>query len=352
MDKMSDMRESEHKRASSYLSAFSRFADVLNDLSQRFRPRWREKLGDLTLSQWFYLVAIITLLFVAEEGTDLETHSIVGIIAGIGLLRELWHLFQRVWQKMLGKGFFLVLYAATANFALAISALKINAIAGIEPTPFVFTLAFTTLLMLPFWLTVATALFCSVALIGLNFWLLISILLRLIGIKIKVHWEDTSFVFLTMLLRVILIPFVIAVLFNIVTPYAQQIELFDTPMQMLETSKSTELDGQESGEADGFELIITSGMQSTNAQQQNDAASATGEDILEIKPVRYLDTIVANFIYYFEAYPHSACIKTDKQRSLIIDENLMMVVEKDDSDIGFTFAVQACIPKFEQKAAQ
>ena len=52
---------------------------------------------------------------------------------------------------MLGKGLILVLYAATANFALAISAIEINIITGIEPGPFVFTLGFATLIMLPFW---------------------------------------------------------------------------------------------------------------------------------------------------------------------------------------------------------
>jgi hypothetical protein len=57
----------------------------------------------------------------------------VGFIAGAGVIRELWHVFNRIWEHMLGKALILFLYAATANFALAISALKINVITGIEP---------------------------------------------------------------------------------------------------------------------------------------------------------------------------------------------------------------------------
>jgi hydrogenase-4 membrane subunit HyfE len=51
---------------------------------------------------------------------------------------------------MLSKALTLVLCAATTYFALAISALKINLIRGIEPRPFIFTLSFSTLIMLLF----------------------------------------------------------------------------------------------------------------------------------------------------------------------------------------------------------
>jgi hypothetical protein len=51
---------------------------------------------------------------------------------------------------MLSKALILVLCAATTYFVLAISALKINLIRGIEPRPFTFTLSFATLIKLPF----------------------------------------------------------------------------------------------------------------------------------------------------------------------------------------------------------
>ncbi len=51
---------------------------------------------------------------------------------------------------MLSKALILVLFAATTNFVLAISALKINLIRDIEPGPFIFTFSSATLIMLPF----------------------------------------------------------------------------------------------------------------------------------------------------------------------------------------------------------
>jgi hypothetical protein len=198
----------------------------------------RRKLSELTLSQWMYTIAFVLLLNNMDKDITQDPALMwVGLIAGVGLSRELWHVFNRIWQHMLGKGFILVLYAATANFALAVSALKINAIAGIEPSPFIFTLGFTTLIMLPFWLLVASIIFFSVALIAGNLWLIISILLRLVRVRVKVHWEDQSFVFITMLLRLLLIPYVIMSIIFMAIPYAEQIELFDHPIAMLKQAK-------------------------------------------------------------------------------------------------------------------
>jgi hypothetical protein len=338
---------------------FGKIAILLNKLKSRIKPRFREKLSTLTISQWFYFAAFICLIsFVDDLDQEDDGLYLVGILAGIGMMREFLHLFHQVWQKLLGKGFILVLYAGTANFALAVSAIKINAIAGIEPSPFIFTLGFTTLLMLPFWLTVATVVFFSAALICINLWILISILLRIIRIKIKVHWEDRSFVFLTMFLRLILIPVVIMTLGLMIKPYADQIEMFNSAAVMLENEKFSPEQIEQIENAREEEVIeLIKEFRAQNAEQQklsDDQELVTStesnldnaaESKPKISPTRYLDTMVATFIYWFEAYPYSKCLKLPQQRSLIIDENLMLLVEKDKSELGYKFSVQECIPR-------
>lgn len=339
MDQITDTRPAKDADFK-YKNKFFSVAGFMERFSHR--ESFKYKLSQLTLSQWFYVVA--SLLFVVLFDGDYENDGLVwvGVIAGIGLFRELWHLFQRVWDKMLGKGIILILYAATANFALAISALKINAIAGIEPTPFVFTLGFTTLLMLPFWLTIATALFFSIALVALNFWLLISILLRLVRIKIQVHWEDRSFVFITMIMRLVLIPAVIMTLGTIIMPYAKQIETFDGPVNFLSVQDLTDEQVQQ--------LRESSEEKAEAMLEQFKLKNATTEDAEQnsgAKKVRHLDRIVATFIYWFETYPNSGCVKAENQRSLVIDENSILVVERDKSELGFKFAVLPCVPKYQ-----
>ncbi|WP_299073928.1 hypothetical protein [uncultured Paraglaciecola sp.] len=300
----------------------------------------RKKLSLLTLSQWMYLAAGLLLLMQQEQSIEQTSEVLlVGAIAALGLIRELWHVFNRVWEHMLGKGLILVLYAATANFALAVSALKINVITGIEPQPFIFTLGFVTLIMLPFWMLLSSIVFFSVALIVGNLWLVIGILLRLIRVKIKVHWEDKSFVFITMILRIILIPYVIMSLLYIALPYAKQIELFEQSIAFIK-----KIGNEEQTSGDNPPLVIE------ESESENLPATLSNTPfILSIdqdNQIKWIDKLIAGFIYHFETYPKSACKKPDEQRSLPIDENSILLVQQDDSELGYFFSVGPCVGNF------
>jgi hypothetical protein len=303
-------------------------------------PSLRKKLSLLTLSQWMYFLAFSLLLIQSDQdNVDVSELLWVGVIAGIGLVRELWHVFNRIWEHMLGKGLILVLYAATANFALAISALKINVITGIEPGPFVFTLGFTTLIMLPFWLLMTSVIFFSVALIAGNLWLIIGLLLRLVRVKVKVHWEDKSFVIITMILRIILIPNVIVSIFFMAVPYAKQIELFEQSIAFVKTAVK-----EEKTNVPNDKLII-------NETDTNDSSIYFNNRQLtllvdEEDQIKWLDKLIAGFIYHFETYPKSACMKPSEHRSLPIDENLILLVTQDDSELGYQFSVGPCVGNY------
>ena len=170
-------------------------------------------------SQWCYFVAAILFIFgiMKEEGNNYSV--LAGWVAFFGLGRELLHLFQRIWDTTLGKGAILILYASTANIALAYAAMKINLISGVEPTPFVFTLGFTTLVLMPFWITLSTVMVFLVFLILVNLWLLVRLPLKLIGFDIQLHWEDKNRAVLTMFLRIVLIPLALISILEAATPY-------------------------------------------------------------------------------------------------------------------------------------
>ena len=303
----------------------------------------RKKMSMLTLSQWMYLIAILLLFFVQENQDTQEISGLlwVGAIAGFGLIRELWHVFNRIWEHMLGKGLILIMYAATANFALAVSALKINNITGIEPEPFVFTLGFATLIMLPFWMLLSSIVFFSVALIAGNIWLVVGILLRLVRVKIKVHWEDRSFVIITMILRIILIPYVLMSLLFVAVPYAKQIELFAQSIAFLKKT------GEENESVENDPLYIDeSGSDDITLTFNNTPFSlSTDED----EQIKWIDKLIAGFIFHFETYPKSACKKSPEQHSLPIDENSILLVTEDDSDLGYLFSVGPCVGNYADK---
>jgi hypothetical protein len=307
-------------------------------------PSLRNKFSQLTLSQWMYLIAFF--LVVIDIGQDHELLW-VGAIAGVGLVRELWHVFNRIWEHMLGKAFILVLYAATANFALAISALKINVITGIEPGPFVFTLGFATLIMLPFWLLMSSIIFFSVALIVGGLWSIIGVLLRPLGVKIKIHWEDNTFVFMTMLLRLVLIPFVIMSIFFMAVPYAKQIELFAQPIALLKKATAeNNFEVEQLNDKTQIDVIDTKDTKDTKDITFTFNNRPFSIPVDEEGHVKWLDKLIAGFIYHFETYPKSACKKSPLQRSLPIDENLILLVTEDDSALGYQFGVGPCVGNY------
>jgi len=314
-------------------------------------PLLRKKFSQLTLSQWMYLIAFLLVLIPSEQGGGQDYELLwVGAIAGVGLVRELWHVFNRIWEHMLGKAFILVLYAATANFALAISALKINVITGIEPGPFVFTLGFATLIMLPFWLLMSSIIFFSMALIAGSLWSIVGVLLRPLGVKVKIHWEDNTFVFMTMLLRLVLIPYVIMSIFFMAVPYAKQIELFAQPIALLKKANAdNKVVAQEPNDKTQIDVIDTKDTKNVTFVFNNRPFLIPVDEEGQIK---WLDKLIAGFIYHFETYPKSACKKSSFQRSLPIDENLILLVTEDDSALGYQFSVGPCVGNYSDVERQ
>jgi hypothetical protein len=287
-----------------------------------------------TPSQLCYFLAISLLIInIFIEG---DYAIWIALLAFVGLLRELFNIFHRVWDTAIGKGFIVITYASTVNFALAFAALKINAITGVEPMPFVFTLGFTTLILMPFWIALSSVILFLTVLILANLWLLVSLLLRIVGIKLKVHWEDKKRAVLTMLMRIILIPIVLLNLFAVMLPFSNT-DFVSGPLQFDGPLLTINLGDEDS---DSLQTDTTE----TESIQNNQEA----EDILESLHETQLlvEKAIANFIFYLEAYPNSACQKSDEQRSVIIDENMLLLISKnEEAPHGFDYAVAKCVPR-------
>ncbi|TAP41473.1 hypothetical protein [Alteromonas sp. KUL49] len=295
-------------------------------------------------SQLCYFAACSLL---AIQGFWAEEVNIIvpGFIALVGLTRELLGLFHYLWSYSLGKAAILILYATTANVALAFAAMQINLITGVEPTPFVFTLGFTTVVMLPFWITVATISFFFMFMIVANLWLLLRLPFRLLGFKPAIHWEDKKHPFVTMIMRIVLIPVVMISLATVTSPYFA-VTFGNIPININFLEEDVAL-------IDNNGNISTDVSELTTPQQQAamDEAQAINDTIGSFQATneekaKLIRRFIAHFLFYFESYPNSACIKTTEQRSVIIDENMVLLISPDESgEYGYKFDVTRCEPR-------
>lgn len=355
----------------------------------------RRSLSWLTFNQKVYLISALALLLsfsagesgimgVVDDGPDTERRvgiwMLIGLFAGIAVCRELWQIFQKIWSTTVGKALILVLYAGTANFALAVAGQKVNHVAGIEPGPLIFTTGFTALLMLPFWILGSTLVFSSIALLITNLWLALCILLRIVRVKLRAHWEETHLVIVTLIARIILIPVFNTSLAYFLQPYSEEITIFkgviaslevreekavlvvnrssdeehdnsepflvDVPMQIIEGESFTGLT-VEPGSAEEAMALAEIAQANTQFLDGNTGIGGSGE-----RQWTLIDNFIAYFIYFFETYPSSACQKNANERVLPIvslnEESMLSATLAPGSDLGVEFSVKPCIPHYSE----
>lgn len=319
----------------------ARMANVITDIKTLKISQW---VSQYTPSQLCYFAA--TLLLLISIFTEMDFLPATAIIAFLGLIRELLNLFNRIWATTLGKSLTLITYASTANLALAFAALKINLITGVEPMPFVFTLGFSTLILMPFWIALSSVVMFLCVLIIANAWLLISIPLRLIGLPVVIHWEDTHRALLTMLMRIVLIPIVLVHLFNIMLPYIGQ-DVFDEPISIsLNNDNESDTQTDKTEVAEATEALLSAPSEAQSQEQQDPLHLRVQEQEQDelINRQRFIENLIADFIFYFEAYPYSACVKEPEQKSVILDDYTVLLITKNSEALhGYDFIVAKCI---------
>lgn len=351
------------------LGPVKRIIARLNHVAGRVKAwQFSQWAKNYNYSQWCYFIASMLLLadFLTSDGTSQEV--LAGWVAFFGLTRELLHLFKHMWNTMLGKSVILILYASTANIALAYAAMQINAITGIEPTPFIFTLGFTTLVLLPVWVTISTTFLFLLFLIAANLWLLIRLPLKLFGFNVQLHWEDKKRAFLTMILRIFLIPFAVVSILTFTHPYfasylngpaPSEVTQKNTMNDFNNVSSDTQAIEEDKTIEDSVEDLnndlqkqMQGQVQAPPQEEANEEPAdffnmdfgVSPEDLETAKSKNlFIQRLIAGFIWHFESYPHSHCEKPSNARSVPIDENSVLFVLKDKTtQIGYRYEVALC----------
>ena len=331
-------------------------------------PSLKSVARDLTFNQKIYFISALALFITAlsggyagEEGAapSNEFHvgfgSLVGLFAGIAVCRELWQIFQKIWSSVIGKAVILVVYAGTANFALAVAGQKVNHVAGIEPGPLIFTTGFTALLMLPFWIIGSTLVFSSLALLATNLWFVICLLLRIVRVKVRAHWEETRFVLVTLLARIILIPVFTGSLVQFIEPYSDEITIFQGVIASLEVNEEQAflVVNNSTEHSIPINQVITHDLRASIVAEANGSLADDRVETVDLgidssPQWTKIDTLIAYFIYFFETYPSSACQKAAEERVLPIgslnEESMLSATLAPGSELGVIFAIKPCNP--------
>ena len=307
--------------------------------------QWRSGLGErwalLHANQIIYALALI--LFVFADGDIEEQNStmwLIGLFAFFGMARELWAIFIKVWESTFGRLILLVLYAAIANFTLAVASQKVNIVINADPTQLYHTLGVTTLLILPLWLMIVSVvamivIFGLLQIVRLLRGLLVS--MRIIGKKAK---PKEAFPKTFSVVRLILLAPVSMTMITSLSWYGDQLNLPHTPgfrftssaEGMVDKKIATvglnviegELQKENLSEQDRKELLTAKNKLlerldvSTNpdapenipkVEPNEDPLVNLNDAIVEqtnIKPpkIYFLDTLIASFVYNYEAFEY------------------------------------------------
>lgn len=295
-----------------------------------------------TASQYAYFSAVFCLIIGIAFSTEFELWmNAAGVFAFFGMLRELLSLFRKLWHTILGKSLIVVTYASLTNLAFAFAAVKINDVTGIEPFPFTYTLGFTTFILMPFWLVISSTILLSLTIMIANVWMLFRLCLKVIGIRLKMHWEDENLAVLTMFFRIGLIPLVMVVVLSVIEPY----------LPSMNSKRMSSIDI-------GTGLInLKSEISAELANETNDdelAKNLLDDEVLNESAVDkslQIERLIAGFIWSLESYYNSVCQKRDDQKSVIIDDYSVLLISKDKEEaLGYKFEVNECIAVYKERS--
>ncbi|MFT7259538.1 MAG: hypothetical protein ACI9MS_001400 [Glaciecola sp.] len=340
----------------------------------------RERWAKLHTNQIIYVIALF--LFIVVDGDMNAPNTMmwfIGILAFFGMARELWAIFLKVWESTFGRLILLVLYAAIANFTLAVAAQKVNIIITADPTQLYHTLGVTTLLVLPLWLMVVSVVGMIVIFGLMQILRLMLGLLILMRIIARTATPKEAFPKIFIVVRLILLFPVSMTVFNSLSWYGEQLNLPHTPgfgfsdrsanivnkqvtevglgiiekelqrenldeeeRQDLLTAKRNLLEKYDNGINENLaeNAVVTKDEVLIN-EKNEELIGATNE---EPNKVYFLDNLIASFVYNYETFEYSHCQKESDERVVYISENDILVVTKDNNaPTGYTFSTRSCV---------
>jgi len=286
-----------------------------------------------------------------EPSTEL---LVVGSIAMIGMLRELFNIFTRVWQTLLGKSIIFIIYVIIGNFTLAVAARKVNFITGVDPDSLIYAQGFTTFLVLPLWLLLLTSMSLILLFTLGNVWFLflklISVL-RLHPINLRAK-ERFSVLFI--FIRLLLISPIMMTLVQPLVWYSNELNI-EVPHLSINSDQEnniTDRPAEEESKSNVVDETSETGLAAAPISSENIVENNRDDEVVIIgnesdeDKSKYtdFDKAIAAFVYEYETFQLSRCEKTDAERVSIIGEDIILVAEKvKDHELGYKFSARACV---------
>lgn len=294
-------------------------------------------------NQKIYALAITLLLVFGDEVTDSDEQRLmfIGCIALIGMMRELWTIFTRIWDSMFGKTVVLLIYAIIANLTLALAAQKINLIVGVAPSKLIYTQGLTTLMLFPFWLLLLSFLALTVIFIGEQLRRLFFGVLRLLRVHNTPKEEREHLPKLFLLIRMILLPVVVITLLHALDWYSDKIHMENLPINVSGFVVGKEKPGLPVSDKTPAAVILETA-ETAEANQEVDLPEEINSEVVGNGSLTAFDRVIAAFVYNFETYPYSRCKMAANERVAPINETDILVALKDDSELGYKFSSRLC----------
>ena len=277
---------------------------------------WRS----LALAQKFYFSALFLFLFwlIFIDSNSRFVVFIAGCLGLYALLIEVMPKFTWLWNTLVGKGVLLIVYGIVANVALVISNQIINQVVGIDPSELFYTQSLTALFSAPLWILFVSCILMLVYVLLLNVALLILMLLRLLRLKVKFLDERESYPALTILVRLVISPVIFYTLGSIMSLYSNDIFRIET---------------------DASEVTVQMKIEENSEDLPDSSLDFQMRDADNI----VFENFIAGFVYYFETFPLSQCVKSEDERVKLINEEDILVAREDpESDTGYQFTVRKC----------
>ena len=242
-------------------------------------------LLELNISQRLYLFSIIALILFFLFASSIREFAYLSLFFAVAAIaKDALDLYIKAWKSVLGKGIILLIWVLVTNFSLALSSQIINNIVKVEPTQLIYTLSFASVINIPIIIGILS--------IPLYFGLLILSLFMMFFMFFKKELLDFG--------------------------VYKKIEKYPV--------------------LSGFVRFVVAIFLSGLLVKLSSLAIPKYE--------KFASDITSAFIYEMEAYKHSRCILEKDQKSILINSQEIIVVDK-TSD-GYSFNLRLCKAKVKE----
>ena len=311
---------------------------------------YRQKIIEFTkpLPIWqklYFLALAIGLYKLVFSDDEISDFTLVGAIAVMALSVEVWPKFVEIWETLLGRVIVVVTYAIVGNFVVVFARHQLNEVVGVDPGTLFYATSFVSIITAPVWIVTITLIVMFLYMVIKQLWFIATFVPWLIGLYEKNNNQVAMYPKLTRITRIVMVPFMFMFLISILKLYDDE-----------ETVKGGSVKGITSSIVEGLEAsgavviqedvpteVIAEPESNTEPEPAKDSEVELDKNNVTFLSGQAMNETIAEFVYYFEAFAHSQCIKEESERIVAIGEYDILAVKPDEnSDYGYHFSVREC----------